>query len=43
VVMFGLYIWSTITAKRVITKHVQPHIDNLFGTHPRTPEAKTKQ
>jgi hypothetical protein len=31
VVMFGLYIWSHVTAGHAISKKVQPFIDDLFG------------
>jgi hypothetical protein len=37
--MFALYIWSAIPAKRALHKHLQPLIDDLFGTHRRKLEA----
>jgi hypothetical protein len=39
-VMIGLYIWSTIPARRALTKKIQPLVDDLFGSHPR-PREKT--
>ena len=41
-VMFGLYIWSHITAGHEIGKKIQPFVDNLFGVTPSKGQAKPK-
>jgi hypothetical protein len=40
--MFGLYIWSRITAGHKIGKKIQPFVDNLFGVTPSKGETKPK-
>jgi hypothetical protein len=42
-VMFGLYIWSHITAGHEISKKIQPFVDNLFGVTPSKGESKPKR
>ena len=42
-VMFGLYIWSHITAGHEIGKKIQPFVDNLFGVTPSQGESKPKR
>jgi hypothetical protein len=34
-VMLGLFVWSSYTAKRDLSKKVQPFVDDLFDSHPR--------
>ncbi len=38
--MFGLYLWSIRTANQEVSKRIQPHIEDLFGTSPRQPEKR---
>jgi hypothetical protein len=34
-VMLGLFVWSSFTAKRDLSKKIQPFVDDLFDSHPR--------
>jgi hypothetical protein len=40
-VMFGLYIWSHVTAGHRVGKKIQPFIDEVFGVSPSSePESE---
>lgn len=40
--MFGLYVWSHVTAGHEISKKIQPLVDDLFGVAPSERESKGK-
>jgi hypothetical protein len=42
-VVFGLYIWSHLTAGHEISKKLQPFVDDLFGVTPSERESKGKR